>query len=210
MLTVPAVAARLFLIRHGEVEETYHQVFGGSRINMGLSAVGHDQAAALGQWLSAQNISAIHASPMLRVKQTMQPFVSQSGLMPMLHDGLREMDFGAWTGHHWQSIQDTFGVSAYDWLEVISRGELPEGESAAHLSARVLPALEQIMQGADGQNVAIVCHGGIIRVMLAALLDVPLTKMGRVEIDYCSVTEISLREQRPLLVELMNFCPWRK
>ena len=36
----------LFLLRHGEVEDRYHRVFGG-RIDMELSPLGHDQAAKL-------------------------------------------------------------------------------------------------------------------------------------------------------------------
>ena len=37
---------RLYLIRHGEVEERYHRVFGG-RIDMDLSPLGSEQAAAV-------------------------------------------------------------------------------------------------------------------------------------------------------------------
>ena len=39
---------QIYLIRHGEVEEKYHKVFGGSRIDMGLSPLGlkHGEAVA--------------------------------------------------------------------------------------------------------------------------------------------------------------------
>ena len=39
-------ATKLFLIRHAEVEERYHKVFGG-RIDMGLSRRGQEQAKQL-------------------------------------------------------------------------------------------------------------------------------------------------------------------
>jgi broad specificity phosphatase PhoE len=121
------------------------------------------------------------------------------------------MDFGKWTGHRWESIQSEFGVSAYDWLDIICAGELPEGESAADLIQRVQPSLQRIIDGSAGQTCAVYCHGGIVRVMLSLLLEIPLQKLARVEIDYASVTTVRFREheRHPLIVEQMNFCAWR-
>jgi broad specificity phosphatase PhoE len=201
----------LYLIRHGEVEERYHRVFGGSRIDMGLSDEGHRQAAELGRWLSQRGVHTVHASPMRRVQETMAPFLQTTALQPTQHHDLREMDFGLWTGHLWDEIEPNFGVSAFEWLDVICAGKLPEGESAADLVARVEPAMQQIIQGNAEQTSAIFCHGGIVRVMLSLLMGLPLTKMASVEIDYASVTQIRFRPHpvHPMLVELVNYCPWR-
>ena len=64
---------QIYLIRHGEVEEKYHKVFGGSRIDMGLSALGRKHGEAVAAWLKDTKIDALYASPMLRVQQTLEP-----------------------------------------------------------------------------------------------------------------------------------------
>ena len=64
---------QIYLIRHGEVEEKYHKVFGGSRIDMGLSPLGLQQGTAVAAWLKDTKIDALYASPMLRVQQTLAP-----------------------------------------------------------------------------------------------------------------------------------------
>jgi broad specificity phosphatase PhoE len=208
----PEQPTTLYLIRHGEVEECYHRIFGGSRIDMGLSQHGHAQASRLAHWLAQREIHEVYASPMKRVQETMAPYLLQCQHEPTVHEGLREMDFGTWTGHGWDDIEQKFGVSAYDWLDIIHAGELPEGETGSDIYARVGPALQQILSQSAGRSSAIFCHGGIVRVMLAQLLQVPLPKMNSVEIDYASVTQVRFRPhpRHPLLIESLNFCPWRE
>ena len=54
---------QIYLIRHGEVEEKYHKVFGGSRIDMGLSPLGVRMGEAVAAWLKDTKLEAIYASP---------------------------------------------------------------------------------------------------------------------------------------------------
>jgi broad specificity phosphatase PhoE len=61
---------------------------------------------------------------------------------------------------------------------------------------------------ASRRNHRVFCHGGVIRMMLAILLELPLPKTNSFEIEYTSVTQVALH---PHLneVELLNFTPWR-
>src|SRR5271169_6858855 len=90
-------ATRLLLIRHAEVEARYQGVFGG-QIDMELSPRGHEQAAALARYLHQKTVSAIYASPMKRVQQTLRPWVVNGVPRPIILPELREVDFGVWTG----------------------------------------------------------------------------------------------------------------
>jgi len=200
---------RLYLIRHGEVEEKYHKVFGGSRIDMALSPLGLRQADALAAWLKEAGVEKIYASPMQRVRQTLEPTARQHSLEPEIMHGLREMDFGDWTGHRWDQVSSLFGVSAFDWLEIIENNGIPNGESSAGLASRVRECLKSIASSNPRQKTAVFCHGGIIRVMLGLLLDMPLARMAHFNVAYgsVSVVEIQPEKKHAAEIELLNFQP---
>lgn len=206
---LPNHPTQLYLIRHSEVEERYHKVFGGCRIDMALSDLGKQQAVALADWLDDTQLDAVYASPMLRVQQTMAPLLERRGMTPTILPDLREIDFGDWTGHTWDGVQANFGISAFDWLEVLDTTGIANGESAQHLVARVKPCLIQVLNESPHRKVAIVCHGGIIRVILSLLLDLPLTRMAHFSIEYGSVTVVELQPERKhaVEIELLNLQP---
>jgi len=199
---------RLLLIRHGEVEESYHRIFGG-RIDMNLSARGREQAAMLAGYLKRKSVEAVYASPMRRVQQTLEPYsLLGAPLATILHD-LREVDFGDWTGHNWEAIQTHFGLSAFDWLELLEQDRIPNAESAKVYRARVEGCVRQIVGNHPGQLVAVYCHGGVVRMLLSLLLNLPLTTFAHFDVDYASLTEVQLHTHKKPEVSLLNFTPWR-
>lgn len=208
-LHLPNHPTQLYFIRHGEVEEKYHKVFGGSRIDMGLSPLGLRHGEAVAAWLKNTPLDAIYASPMLRVQQTLAPLASQREMKPEILDGLREVDFGDWTGHRWDEVKSKFGVSAFDWLEIMEASGIPNAEDILTFTPRVQEALLHIIQARPHQRVAVFCHGGIIRVMLGLLLDLPLTRMAHFNIEYGSISVVELLPERKhaVEIELLNFQP---
>jgi broad specificity phosphatase PhoE len=204
----PSPHTKLWLIRHAEVESRYQGVFGG-RIDMGLSPRGHEQAAALASYLRSKTVSAIYASPMKRVQQTLQPWVVNGVPRPAIVPELREVDFGIWTGLTFGEVQAQFGVSAWEWLDQIESAAIPKAECAAAFRARIEPCLRQIIRDHPGQQVAIACHGGVIRMMLAILLEMPLSRTGAFQVEYASLTQVRLRPEQTEL-QLLNFTPWRE
>ena len=197
---------RLVLVRHGEVEARYQRVFGG-RIDMGLSPRGHEQARTLAAHLRRQPLDAIYASPMKRAQLTVAPLAGQHPVAPVILPELREVDFGAWTGHSWQEVLDKFQVRAFDWLEKLETGEIPQAEPVRQFRDRVESALGRILRESVGRRVAVISHGGVIRMMLALLLDMPLRKMAGFDIDYASVTRVDHRPGK-IEVQLLNYTPW--
>lgn len=198
---------RLYLIRHGEVEPSYHKVFGG-RIDMNLSPLGHEQVKSLAQFLRAAPPDVLYASPMRRVQQTLAPLSAETGLQPILMEGLREVDFGSWTGLSWDEVQKRHGVSAFTWLVQLDDGTIEKAETVKEFRKRVETALDQILAEAPGKTVAVICHGGVIRMLLSVLFDLPFRKMSIFEIEYASVTKIHYRPSKRE-IEFLNLTPWR-
>jgi len=203
----PAPVTRLLLIRHGEVEPQYQGVFGG-RIDMNLSERGHQQAKLLATFLRGKKFDAIYASPMKRVQQTFAPSAKNHRVKQVILPGLREIDFGDWTGFGWDAVREKFGIQPYEWLDKIELGVVPNGESTVHFRKRVEPCLRRAIRENKGKTVAIFCHGGVIRMMLAILLELPLPKTGSFDVEYTSVTQVALHPHMNE-IELLNFTPWR-
>ena len=199
--------ARLFLIRHAEVEERYQRVFGG-RIDMELSPFGHEQARTLADYLKRIPFDAIYASPMKRVQQTVEKLRDTHSPHPVFLEDLREVDFGVWTGLTWEEVKTQFSVSAFEWLDHLDRGLISGAEAKADFRERIERALQEVLKNSAGRSVAVVCHGGVIRMMLSILLDIPLVKMAGFDVEYASVTWID-RFPHKTEVQLLNFAPWR-
>lgn len=198
---------QLYLLRHAEGETRYQRVFGG-QIDMDLSERGEEQSQALAAYLKHHSIDAVYGSPMKRVQRTMAPFLRQSGHRPVLMEELREIDFGRWTGLSWAEVHEKFGIHAFQWLHQLEGGGIENAESIPHFQNRLRKALHRIFKERPSQCVAIFCHGGVIRGLLAELLDLPLPKMGGFDIEYGSLTRINCLEEK-MEVELLNFTPWR-
>lgn len=198
---------RLFLCRHGEVEDRYHRVFGG-RIDMDLSKRGHAHSAALAAYLKRHSIDGFYSSPMVRARDTAKPIADLLGKQPVVMTGLREVDFGDWTGLAWTQVMERFNISAAQWLEQMEATGFPGGDSAISFHGRVTPCLWEILENHRGKSALVVCHGGVIRMALAILLQLPLKTFARFEVDYASVTEVQISPSKTEVV-LMNMTPWR-
>jgi len=175
---------------------------------MNLSDRGRAQAESLAGYLRGRHFDAVYASPMKRVQQTLAPCLKNGLPAPAILPGLREVDFGDWTGFNWEQVRARFGVHPYDWLDEIELGAVPNGETSVQFRARVEPCLFEIIGRHPGGTAAIFCHGGVIRMILAILLDLPLPKTNSFEIEYASVTRLALSTQLNE-IQLLNFAPWR-
>lgn len=202
MSTAPT---RLYLIRHAEVAVPYQRVFAG-RLDIPLSEHGHEQARALVPWLNHLAPQAVYASPMLRVRQTLQPWLLQGGPTPVLYPELREVDFGDWTGVAWDEVQTRFGQSPWDWLTLLEQNAIRAAEPCEAFRSRVAACLERILREQPGRTVAVFCHGGVIRMALAWLCHWSLAATTPLAIDYASVTRVAIHNPR-VEIELLNYQP---
>lgn len=200
-------STRLIFIRHAEVEARYQHVFGGT-VDMDISPRGHEQAAMLAEFLQTKPFDALYASPMRRVQQTLAPLLKNGTPPPTVQRNLREVDFGDWTGHGWEAVREKFGLSAFTWLDQLERGTILNAENVITFRARVAQCLDDILAAQSGKTIAVFCHGGVIRMFLSILLDLPLSRMSMFEIDYASVSEVELKPNR-VEIQLLNFTPWR-
>jgi broad specificity phosphatase PhoE len=145
---------------------------------------------------------------MKRVQQTVAPTLKLGHHQQTVFNDLREIDFGDWTGMNWATVRDKYNFAVHEWLHKIEDPGSPNGESGKTFRARVEPCLREIIRRHPGQNVAVFCHGGVIRMLLSILLDLPLPKTNSFEVEYASITQVALHPHMAE-IELLNFTPWR-
>jgi broad specificity phosphatase PhoE len=145
---------------------------------------------------------------MKRAQQTLAPLLGHFNLPAETCQDLREVDFGDWTGLSWQQVRERYGIHPFEWLDKLHLAEIPNGECGRRFRDRVEPCIRGILARSEGQSVAVVCHGGVIRMILSILLDIPLAKTSVFEIEYASLTQLHLHPGR-VEIQLLNFTPWR-
>lgn len=187
------------LLRHGEVEGA-QWAFRGST-DVPLSVDGLAQMNAVGEALSGVQLSSIATSPLQRCRLFAQSLSdSCSTQLDTLHE-MREMDFGDWEGKGSQEVDGE--LLKQFWATPIGFCP-PGGESFDDFSLRVIHGWNGWLSSADGEHRLLVAHGGVIRVLLAHLLNMPLASIWRLHLPYAAWTRVSLLEGEQPRLLFMN------
>jgi len=191
-------ATRLLLIRHLEPDRSVHGRAYGS-LDAPLSALALEQAAKLAQALESVRLDAVYSSPLRRALETATPLAVHRKLVPIVHEGFREIDFGEIEGSRYEEIEESSPVLFQSWMSDPTGVTFPGGESFAELRLRVLAAAEEIRERHRGSAVALVAHAGVTRTIVAASLSMPDEALFRLDQAYGAVSVIDWLGETPIL-----------
>ena len=191
-------ATRLVLVRHGEPDESMHGRCYGS-LDVPLSAAGLRRAAAMAETLRAHEIEAVYSSPLQRAFDTARAVASAHGLEPIPRDALRELDFGELEGMSHEEIAAKHPELYRFWMEDPASVRFPGGEGLADLRERVLPEVAEIRARHEGQSAAVVAHGGVVRVVLADVLELPDAAFFRIDQPYGALSVVDWSDGVPMV-----------
>jgi len=191
--------AWLAAVRHGQSEGNVvvpaAEARGAEAVDLGMSdaevpltAIGRDQAAAVGRWLAAlpasQRPDAVVTSPYRRAEETAEVAVATAdaagaGLLPLLLDErLRDRELGILEG------LTARGVATRMPEEAARRHRLgrfyyrpPGGESRADVTLRVRSALGDLRQGYPDGRILIVAHDVVILLLRYLLEGLTLSRL---------------------------------
>jgi broad specificity phosphatase PhoE len=167
----------LLLGRHGETDWNREGRWQG-HADRSLNAAGQAQAAALGARIVALGPTALYSSDLVRAWETADAVARATGLTPIATPGVREVDVGDWTGYTRAEVEERHPERYRAYRDDAGTG-YPGGETFTTLKRRSVAAIDQICAGhADGELVAVICHGGTIRALASAALG--LSRAGRV------------------------------
>ncbi|HQX91980.1 MAG TPA: histidine phosphatase family protein [Thermomonas sp.] len=169
---------KILLARHGETPWNAEGRYQG-QVDIPLSEVGLDQAAALGQRLQDVQVDRAVASPLARATRTAQLALGEDRT-PMLtfDDGLLEIAHGEWEGLLASEIAQRDPQRLQAWKDAPESVLMPGGESLQMVLERAWPALERACVGLGADDtLLVVAHDAVNRVLLARILGLPLAKL---------------------------------
>jgi 2,3-bisphosphoglycerate-dependent phosphoglycerate mutase len=190
---------RLIFIRHGESNATVQRIIGGPDSCSGLSDLGRTQATALAARLARTGevrATRLIASTYPRAVETAEIIAPALGGLTVeqiyelgehfpgpLCDGLTFAEFVERYGNpEWNG-------NPYDVT-------FPGGESLGAFHHRVAGALHAIVTASPNDTIVVVCHGGVINVVVRELLRAPVTRGFELYTLNTSLTEFVDAEPR--------------
>ena len=191
-------ATRLLLVRHAEPDESMQGRCYGS-LDVPLSAAGLRRAAAVGEALRDHDIAAVYTSPLERAFETARAIATAQGVEPIARDDLRELDFGELEGMRYDDIAAEHPELYRFWMDDPASVRFPGGEGLADLRRRVLTEVAGIRARHAGEAVAVVAHGGVVRVVLADVLDLPDAAFFRLDQPYGALSVVDWVDGVPVV-----------
>lgn len=193
---------RIIFVRHGQTVWNVELKYQGHS-DIALTDLGRSQAQKVASRLAGEKITAVYASDLSRAYQTAECIAAHHHLKVIAVPEFREISFGEWEGLNYTKIND-------QWPEVMGKMfthpdeiKIPGGETFRELKERAQTALKRLIAAHDNQTIAVVSHGGTIRTILCAALDIHLNKVWNIQQDNTAVNIIEYYDTRTI-VSLVN------
>ena len=133
---------------------------------------------------------------MLRAVETAQAIVASHSLDITTVVQLEEVDVGSWEGQSWDEISQNDPHAYANFMNDPSQWGYRDGENYEQLRQRTFPVIEQLMADHLGQNILLVVHNVVIRVFLASVLQMALSRIRELSQENCAVNVIRYRNGR--------------
>jgi probable phosphoglycerate mutase len=163
----------IHLARHGQTPWHRPNRYTGSS-DIALDEVGEQQAEALAQWAAGADLSALACSDLRRAVRTAEPAAARTRLAPIVDKRLRELDFGLAEGLTLAEVRAEHPEAAERFLADPAEHHFPGGERPADAVERAMAALGDLAGAYPQGRVLVVAHSTLIRLLVCAVLGVPL------------------------------------
>ncbi|GAA4681135.1 histidine phosphatase family protein [Pseudonocardia yuanmonensis] len=179
---------RLVLVRHGLPDRVDGAPEAAVRADPALTELGRRQAERVVDALAGEPVDAVYASTMTRARQTAEPLARARGLAVRTVHDLREYDADE---QRYLPVHELARENPEEWRRMVE-GHLPEHVDVPAFRARVVAALEEIVEAHPGRGTAVVfAHAGVINVYLGHLLGIE--RALPFPLDYTGLTRVVAR-----------------
>lgn len=158
----------ILIARHGQSDWNQEKRWQG-HADRPLTERGCEQAQALADRLAHIELDAVYSSDLQRARDTAAVVAESQGLDLQQLPELREVDVGTWSGLTRAEAEERFPEGFARWRDGYPGWK--DGETYEAMTDRVLRAVDEIAAEHEGGRVLVVSHGGPIRAIHAAALE---------------------------------------
>lgn len=188
------------ILRHGQTQAD--EILRG-RIDVPLSSIGYQQMQLrLAPFISSSTTNPvvpwqqIISSPLQRCAQFSHDLARQYSSAIDIDPGFLEMDFGDWDGRPLEELKNEDPDLFQRVWSQPHKYNPPNGESFQQFSQRIHTAWGSLLSQYSGKHILLVCHGGVIRALLAHVMQTPLTALSRIEVPYACLSRVKVYYQQ--------------
>lgn len=174
------------LLRHGEAD--------GEACLRGHS----DEPLSKKGWLQMSNAlkgydtKKVVCSPLKRCADFSEQWADDKKISLLKSPEFMEINFGAWDGLSIEAIQKNHNdeLNAF-WNNPVNNTP-PNGEHLIDFQTRVVSAWESLVHENKNNDLLLITHGGVIRIIIAHVLSIPLNKLLSLECPLASMSRIRI------------------
>ncbi len=186
----------IYLIRHTSVGVEKSVCYGQSDVPLS-SNFDNESNSILSQFDSNEQFQ-IYSSPSSRCTHLAGKF--NKTIEPILDSRIMELNFGIWELQKWDEINPN---ELNPWMDDFVNVNCPNGESYRELAIRTFEFLDEIIK-LKHEKIIVISHGGVIRSLIAQILQIPLEKSFSLQIDCGKISKIKGDSLDHIIVEYIN------
>lgn len=194
---------RIHLLRHGQVVGFDKPRYNG-QADVLLTEIGIEQYALLKDRLADIPLTACYTSDLTRCVTGADLICNSREIQQIKQKELRELNIGIWEGLTWNEITERWPEQWSSRLADLVNYRVPNGENLLDVQARVMPVIWEIVERHRGQDVLVVGHGGVNRIILLNAIGAPLKGMFNIEQSYGCYNVIDYYGDGRQTVKLLN------
>ncbi|MDH5392282.1 MAG: histidine phosphatase family protein [Gammaproteobacteria bacterium] len=174
------------LLRHGEVAGK--SCFRG-HTDQPLSKTGWQQMAAA---LEDYTADIVLSSPLQRCADFSAHWSDAKNISAVFMPEFKEINFGDWDGLTADEIALTQADELHRFWDNPASVTPPKGESLAEFQQRIVNGWDSLIEKHHGQHVLLVTHGGVIKILVAHVLSMPVEKLLSIETPLAAMSRIRI------------------
>ncbi len=192
---------KVIFFRHGETKWNILGKYQGQS-DIELTEKGKKQGKLLARYFPSDKLDAIYSSDLSRAMETAGYVAEKFNLTVNPEKAFREMNFGEWEGLTYEEIVTKSPEGMKNFMIRPDILKVPGGENFQILQDRAVKRLSELIKIHENQTIAIAAHGGVLRTILAAALEMPLRNLWRIRQYNTAVSSVIYGESP--IVEFVN------
>jgi len=180
---------KIYLVRHGETDANVEKKYCG-QTDVDLNHKGLRDAASIAKVLKNTTFDSIVSSDLKRTLKTAELINAYHHLEIELIPEFREINFGKFENLTFEEIGLQYPEEKEKMIKEKINYNFLEGESLKTLHKRVVGAFNKLLKEKENEDLLIVSHGGVIRMILTEILSGDINNYWSIEVDNTRISTI--------------------